>query len=808
MGCRKRRENFNPSSLDSPGDVEFLSRKRSKKPVHHSKSFKLIFQLVLTGLFFFVELIVGYIGNSMALVADSFHMLSDVISLIIGLLAVRMASKRSPKNTFGWVRAEVLGALVNSVFLLALCFSIFIESIKRIIEPEPVQDADLVLYVGLAGLFINIIGMFIFSHHHAHDHGGRGHGHGHHHHHRHGHSHQHHDHKLSKRDTCSNDNMDQKDNGDWSADEDEAMMVDNHKQHLDLTEQVESTGQHQNIPGTLSQAAKDNDSNATKSSDTVNSRSALSPHDEDNMQNDTESEATASPPIVSTMNPQLTAPSFTCYICRSCVPTASRSLYQPNSCFNCAETNVPSVIAYPIGNAKTVQMNGMSKNKEVEHSEKTCRKKKGADQMNIRGVFLHILGDFLGSIIVCATAGTLMMCERYQFCGDICENQPLETQIRVPCWTFYLDPCLSICMVIIILSSTIPLLKESAFILLQTVPTHIRIDKVQSELLEQVPSIKGMHELHVWQLAGNRIIASAHVQCESPQEYMQMANDIKSYFHDMGIHSTTIQPEFTQQNQLEYQNSGGELAIQVTNETASSEGDNARTPANSRQTSDSSNNQSSQQSSHSVVRSSSGDKYDDAINNRECLLTCGPEKSCTDEVLCCPRDLKQELRNSLKRKKKENNGNGLNGNAAGRLLTDVSLDLTGISNQAGSCSHVSTTPQDASKSSGQQPQFQPLSTIGSGSNKASTTTNSLLSTRDKDSSILEALTNEVASKSGKSSSGNISSNEKAMTQDLSSNDLIDHQKSTETSMQGHSSSATNIGHNSGSKLTPPGESQT
>ena len=126
-------------------------------------------------------------------------------------------------------------------------------------------------------------------------------------------------------------------------------MVDNHKQHLDLTEQVESTGQHQNIPGTLSQAAKDNDSNATKSSDTVNSRSALSPHDEDNMQNDTESEATASPPIVSTMNPQLTAPSFTCYICRSCVPTASRSLYQPNSCFNCAETNVPSVIAYPIG---------------------------------------------------------------------------------------------------------------------------------------------------------------------------------------------------------------------------------------------------------------------------------------------------------------------------------------------------------------------------------------------------------------------------------------------------------------------------
>ena len=164
MGCRKRKDESHHGAYESSaGNIEIQTRKRAKKPVHHSKSFKLIFQLTLTAVFFFVELIVGYIGNSMALVADSFHMLSDVISLIIGLLAVRMASKRSSKNTFGWVRAEVLGALVNSVFLLALCFSIFIESVKRIIEPEPVEDPDLVLYVGIAGLLINVIGMFIFS---------------------------------------------------------------------------------------------------------------------------------------------------------------------------------------------------------------------------------------------------------------------------------------------------------------------------------------------------------------------------------------------------------------------------------------------------------------------------------------------------------------------------------------------------------------------------------------------------------------------------------------------------------------------
>ena len=162
MGCRKRKE---PSHGSHGFNVEHedISASPKKKKIHETKSFKLIFQLVLTAVFFVVELIVGYVGNSMALVADSFHMLSDVISLAVGLLAVRMAQKRTSKNTFGWVRAEVLGALVNSVFLLALCFSIFIESIKRLVQPEAVEKPALVLYVGIAGLVINIIGMVVFS---------------------------------------------------------------------------------------------------------------------------------------------------------------------------------------------------------------------------------------------------------------------------------------------------------------------------------------------------------------------------------------------------------------------------------------------------------------------------------------------------------------------------------------------------------------------------------------------------------------------------------------------------------------------
>lgn len=106
-----------------------------------------------------------------------------------------MSPKKWSKNTFGWARAEVLGALINAVFLLALCFSIFIESLKRFFDPESLHKPLLVLYVGIIGLIVNVIGLFLFhgkfflckplfgcsfvvSLGHGHSHGGHGHSHG------------------------------------------------------------------------------------------------------------------------------------------------------------------------------------------------------------------------------------------------------------------------------------------------------------------------------------------------------------------------------------------------------------------------------------------------------------------------------------------------------------------------------------------------------------------------------------------------------------------------------------------------------
>ena len=81
------------------------------------KKCRLLTMFGLTVTFFVVEITVGHVTNSMALISDSFHMLSDIAALSIAFLSVRMAPKSWDKNTYGWARAEVLGRLIHTLQL-------------------------------------------------------------------------------------------------------------------------------------------------------------------------------------------------------------------------------------------------------------------------------------------------------------------------------------------------------------------------------------------------------------------------------------------------------------------------------------------------------------------------------------------------------------------------------------------------------------------------------------------------------------------------------------------------------------------
>ncbi|CUM50404.1 uncharacterized protein AC631_01772 [Debaryomyces fabryi] len=146
------------------------------------KEVRITFLIILDTVFFLLEAIVGYSVHSLALVADSFHMLNDIISLVIALWAVRYKNTKPAdgKYTYGWQRAEILGALINAVFLLALCFTIVLEAIQRFFEPQHITQPKLILIVGICGLLSNGVGLVLFHEHgHSHSHGASEGGHGH-----------------------------------------------------------------------------------------------------------------------------------------------------------------------------------------------------------------------------------------------------------------------------------------------------------------------------------------------------------------------------------------------------------------------------------------------------------------------------------------------------------------------------------------------------------------------------------------------------------------------------------------------------
>ncbi|MCH7890799.1 MAG: cation transporter [Gemmatimonadetes bacterium] len=124
--------------------------------------------LGLTAAFMVAEVVGGVLSNSLALLADSGHMLADVGALALSLIAMRMAlHPPSPDRTFGYVRMEILAALVNGATLLLVSGWIVWEAWGRLGAPQEV-DGPLMMAVAGVGLIVNVVGAGLL-HSHAHE---------------------------------------------------------------------------------------------------------------------------------------------------------------------------------------------------------------------------------------------------------------------------------------------------------------------------------------------------------------------------------------------------------------------------------------------------------------------------------------------------------------------------------------------------------------------------------------------------------------------------------------------------------------
>jgi zinc transporter 1 len=169
--------------------------------------------------------------------------------------------------------------------------------------------------------------------------------------------------------------------------------------------------------------------------------------------------------------------------------------------------------------------------KEKDHHEhrhrifaKKARSKSQHQDYGMAGVILHLAGDAFNNMGV-IIAGLVIW-------KTTSPNR------------FYADPAVSLVIALMILLSSLPLVKRTGHILLQSPPDGLDVADIKHDL-EKIPGVASVHELHVWRLNQQKALASAHVVIDDPslENFQLKAKTINECLHAYGVHSVTIQPE-------------------------------------------------------------------------------------------------------------------------------------------------------------------------------------------------------------------------------------------------------------------------
>lgn len=128
---------------------------------HISNKRRLAWVLALTTVYMIAEAVGGFYSNSLALLSDAGHMLTDVASIALALFALWFSTRpATTKKTYGYLRFEILAALANGVTLVVISLLIFYEAVQRIKNPESVVGVD-VMVIAIGGLVVNLISAYL-----------------------------------------------------------------------------------------------------------------------------------------------------------------------------------------------------------------------------------------------------------------------------------------------------------------------------------------------------------------------------------------------------------------------------------------------------------------------------------------------------------------------------------------------------------------------------------------------------------------------------------------------------------------------
>lgn len=458
------------------------------KPIRHilseRKSRKIaLFLLINTG-YMVVEFVAGFMSNSLGLISDACHMLFDCAALAIGLYASYIS--RLPANNqynYGRGRFEVLSGYVNAVFLVLVGALIVLESFERILDPQEISTNSL-LTVSIGGLVVNVVGLIFFHEEHHHAHGGCSQSHPH----SHSHSHIHHHYQHSHDQTGHH----HEDHGNHH----ECITVS----HECLEKSCSDHGDHHEHHSCNTHGGADSCKDHISGGDDHHHDDAHHhdhhdhahhhDHQHDHHHHDHQHHHHQADD--------------------DHVPDVHHHHHHSDG-HNVADSHGQGAGSQALANS-TKLSSGRDQPQKLHHHH---------IDHNMEGIFLHVLADTMGSVGV--VISTLL--------------------IKYKGW-LVADPACSIFISVLIVASVIPLLRNSAEVLLQRVPRmHEQELKEALNDVMKIRGICGIQNFHVWSFTNTDVVGTLNLHISAETDKASTKAHVSRILNDAGIKDLTLQVE-------------------------------------------------------------------------------------------------------------------------------------------------------------------------------------------------------------------------------------------------------------------------
>lgn len=450
--------------------------------------------------FMILEVIGGYLANSIAIMSDAAHLLSDFLGFIISIVSIYISRKRANhKMSFGYHRAEVIGALVSVCLIWGLTIWLLFEASSRLISRDPV-DGLIMLITAIIGFVFNIVmGLILafqgFDHH----------------------LHHHHDEEvenghylLQDEDTEEEDHHKNKKVKKHKKEkihyqeEGHYLHGHNHEEKHDVNDDHNDEHEH-NHENSHDHGHDHNDDHSHDHNHIHNHSHSSHIHEADNKKHHEITITTSD--ILSTRAQEALSKEK-----ESKLDTNHHSENKHKAHIHKHEHKSHSKVhehekEHKHGHGNSHKGHGHSHN----HGH-------GDGNINLKASLIHVIGDAIQNLgVVCA--------------GVIIYFYP-EYSIADPICTFIFS--------IIVVFTTIRILKEGISVLMEATPVEIDMKTLEKEL-KRIPYVVEIHDLHVWSLSPGKLSLSCHLISSLPQDSLKAArNHLKAKYK---ITHSTIQVE-------------------------------------------------------------------------------------------------------------------------------------------------------------------------------------------------------------------------------------------------------------------------